>query len=202
MLVLLAVAMVFDSVWAALMVFAALPMALGGVVAAFWITDTAFTREAAVGVILVIGLAVNQAIMLIDSVHGVARREGRRVNGADIVRATRDRSTMIVLVTLTTLASLIPMAWGAATDTMFGAIALATAGGTVAGTIGAMFLLPPILLGFRRGKRRREGSAQGAGVHAADRGSLEGSAEDSARRGVAPLTNRHAHPPAASFTVT
>src|SRR5690606_20351130 len=58
-LVLLAVALVFDSVWATAMVFLSLPMAIGGVVAAFWITGTAFTREAAVGVILVVGLAVN-----------------------------------------------------------------------------------------------------------------------------------------------
>ncbi len=164
-LVLLAVAMVFDSVWAAAMVFLSLPMALGGVVAAFWITETAFTREAAVGVILVIGLAVNQAIMLIDAVLAMSRRAGRPINGADVVRATRDRSTMIVLVTLTTLASLIPMAWGAATDTMFGAIALATAGGTVAGTIGAMFLLPPFLLGLRRFHRRgRKGPPKGPGL--------------------------------------
>ena len=41
------------------MVLLALPMAMGGVFAAFWITRTAFTREAAVGVILVVGLAVN-----------------------------------------------------------------------------------------------------------------------------------------------
>ena len=165
LLVLLSVAMVFDSTWAALMVFISLPIAvIGGVVPAFWISGTAFTREAAVGVILVVGLAVNQAIMLIDAVLATSRRAGRRVNAADIVRATRDRSTMIVLVTLTTLASLVPMAWGEATDTMFGAIALATAGGTVAGTIGAMFLMPPILLGFRRTHgRRRKGPPKGPG---------------------------------------
>ena len=57
-LVLLAVALVFDSWWASAMVFLSLPLALGGVVAAFWATGTAFTREAAVGVILVVGLAV------------------------------------------------------------------------------------------------------------------------------------------------
>ena len=58
-----------------------------------------------------------------------------------------------MLVTLTTLASLIPLAVGAGADDLFGAIALATAGGTVAGTIGAMFLLPPLLLGRRHPRR-------------------------------------------------
>ena len=149
-LVLLAVALVFDSVWAAAMVLLALPMALGGVVAAFWITKTAFNREAAVGVILVVGLAVNHSILLIDAALDARRKGGNRLSITDAMKAATDRVTMIVLVTLTTLASLTPMAWGTKSDQMFGAIALATAGGTVAGTLGVMFLLPPLLLGFRR----------------------------------------------------
>jgi len=155
-LVLLAVALVFDSWWATLMVFLSLPMAIGGVIAAFWVTGTAFTREAAVGVILVVGLAVNQAILLIDAVLAAKRRKGVRATAMDIVHATRDRAGMIVLVTLTTIASLVPMAWGTGSDTMFGAIALATAGGTVAGTLAALWLLPAHLFGRLRPRWRRK----------------------------------------------
>ena len=162
-LVLLAVALVFDSWWASAMVFLSLPMALGGVVAAFWVTDSAFTREAAVGVILVVGLAVNQAILLIDAVLGAKRRHGGRVTGADVVRGARDRSGMIVLVTLTTVASLVPMAWGSASDTLFGAIALATAGGVAAGTIAALWLLPPVLIGTFTFRHRPKGSPRSPG---------------------------------------
>ncbi len=154
-LVLLSVALVFDSVWAAWMVFLSLPIALGGVVAAFWATNSAFTREAAVGVILVVGLAVNQSILLIDAVLAAKRRHGETpATGADVMRAALDRAGMIILVTFTTLASLIPMAWGAASTTLFGAIALATAGGTVAGTIGAMLLMPAFLVGWKARKRK------------------------------------------------
>jgi HAE1 family hydrophobic/amphiphilic exporter-1 len=143
-LVLLTVAIVFDSVWGALMVFLSLPIALAGVVAAFWLTGTAFTREAAVGVILVLGLAAHQSILL---VHGVlARAEWKGSKAWQVIAACRDRAGMITLITLTTLASLVPLALGAGTDDLFGAIALATAGGTVAGTIGAMFLMPPLLI--------------------------------------------------------
>ncbi len=149
-LVLLAVALVFDSWWASAMVFLSLPMALGGVVAAFWLTDSAFTREAAVGVILVVGLAVNQAILMIDAVLVAKRRHGGRATGADVIHAARDRAGMIILVTLTTVASLVPMAWGSATTTLFGAIALATAGGITAGTLAALWLLPPVLVGTLR----------------------------------------------------
>lgn len=153
-LVLLAVALVFDSWWASAMVFVSLWLALAGVSAAFWATGTAFTREAAVGVILVVGLAVNQSILLIDGVLAARRRHGGRATGADVLRAADDRAGMIVLVTLTTVGSLVPMAWGAATDSMFGAIALATAGGTLAGTLGALFMMPAILVGRWPWRRR------------------------------------------------
>ena len=153
-LVLLSVAAVFDSAWGAGMVFASLPMALAGVVVAFWVADAAFTREAAVGVILVVGLAVNQSILLVDAALERRRASANgRLTGAHVYRAALDRSGMIMMVTLTTIASLVPLAVGTSATTLFGAIALATAGGTIAGTVGAMLILPALLAG-RRGKRR------------------------------------------------
>jgi len=139
--------MVFDSVWAAFMVFLSLPLCLAGVAAIFWATKTSFSREAAVGVILVVGLAVNQAILLVDA--ALEKRRTGRLTVDDILHAASDRAGMIMLVTLTTMGSLIPLAVGTDTDNLFGAIALATAGGTVAGTIGALFVVPALLLGRR-----------------------------------------------------
>jgi multidrug efflux pump subunit AcrB len=186
-LVILAVAMVFDSVWAAAMVFLSLPLCLAGVAAVFWITKTSFSREAAVGVILVVGLAVHQAILLVDAALEKRRKvgvsEGGRIVGKsesrneidngtsdlptfrpsdasdrpnnrltvdDVLAAASDRAGMIILVTLTTLASLIPLAVGTNSDSLFGSIALATAGGTVAGTIGALWIVPAYLVSRRR----------------------------------------------------
>lgn len=132
------------------MVFLSLPIALAGVIAAFWAADAAFTREAAVGVILVVGLAVNQSILLVDAALERRRKTGGRLSGAQVYHAALDRSGMIVMVTLTTIASLIPLAVGTSANTLFGAIALATAGGTVAGTIGAMLVVPALLARLRR----------------------------------------------------
>jgi len=158
-LVVLTVALVFDSVWGAALVFLSLPLALSGVAAAFWLFKVAFTREAAVGVILVVGLAVHQSILLIDA--ALVRRRSLRDAGEDyrldagmVLRAAMDRGGMIMLITLASLASLIPLSVGTATDSMFGAIALATAGGTVAGTIGALFVVPLLLVGRRVSKRK------------------------------------------------
>jgi hypothetical protein len=44
-----------------------------------------------------------------------------------------------------------PLAVHTKTTDMFGGIALATAGGTIAGTIGAMFIMPALVcIAFRR----------------------------------------------------
>jgi multidrug efflux pump subunit AcrB len=156
-LVILAVALVFDSVWATSIIFLSLPIALGGVIFAFWVMKAAFTREAAVGVILVIGLAINQAILVTDA--GLQRRRQRALRGApglgknEALRSALDRAGLVILITLTSMAILIPLAVGTSTQDIFGAIALATAGGTVFGTLGAMFVVPALLVG--RQKRRR-----------------------------------------------
>jgi multidrug efflux pump subunit AcrB len=161
-LVILSVAIVFDSVWGAWMVFLAIPLALAGVIAAFWVAKAGFTREAAVGVILVVGLAVNQAILLIDAAlerrraHRDAMRS-RSLGAGEVVRAAVSRSGVIVLVTVTSLASLVPLAAGNGLDNLFGAIALATAGGTVFGTLGAMVVMPAILVGKTRSAPDQEG---------------------------------------------
>ncbi len=160
-LVILAVALVFDSIWATSIIFLSLPIALGGVIFAFWVMKAAFTREAAVGVILVIGLAVNQAILVTDA--GLARRRNRARRGApglgrvEALRSAMDRAGMVILVTLTSMASLIPLAVGTSTQDIFGAIALATAGGTIFGTLGALFVVPALMVG----RKRKQGDGRG-----------------------------------------
>ena len=100
---------------------------------------------------LVVGLAVNQSILLVDAAleRRRAHAEGRLTPGR-VLRSALDRSGMIMMVTLTTIASLIPLAIGTSSSSLFGAIALATAGGTVAGTLGALLVLPAMLAGRRR----------------------------------------------------
>jgi hydrophobic/amphiphilic exporter-1 (mainly G- bacteria), HAE1 family len=158
-LVILAVAVVFDSAWAAGLVFLSLPIAISGVAAIFWATGTPFGREAAVGLILVVGLAVNQTILIVDAAlarrrvpagDGPGRRRWRSLRARDVLAATRDRAGMIVLVSLTTMASLLPLAARTDLDSLFGSIALATVGGTIAGTIGALFVVPALLPGLAR----------------------------------------------------
>jgi hypothetical protein len=84
----------------------------------------------------------------------LARGGSGALHAGDVLRAASDRSGMIVLVTLSALASLAPLSVGTDATTLFGAIALATAGGTLMGTMAALFLLPPLLVGRRLTPRK------------------------------------------------
>lgn len=155
LLVVLAVAFVYDSVQAALVVLAGVPVALAGVALVFLAAGTTFTREAAVGVVLVIGLSVHQSVLMVDALLAVARRPsppaGRQWTGA-VVRAALRRSGMVAGVSLVTLASLVPMAVGEGADALSRLIALATAGGTVGGWAFALLGVPLLVgAGPRRG---------------------------------------------------
>jgi multidrug efflux pump subunit AcrB len=147
-LVLIATATVYDSVWVTVMVLLGLPLAFAGVAGAFLVSDAAFTREAAVGVILVVGLAVNQVVVLADFVRRRRRSGVPRVAAA--LGGAREAAGVVLLTGVATIASLVPLAWGTALDTLFGAIALATAGGTVASTLAALFVLPLVMAGGPR----------------------------------------------------
>jgi preprotein translocase subunit SecF len=152
-LVVLTVALVFDSVWGAAMVFLSLPLALSGVAAAFWMFKVAFTREAAVGVILVVGLAVHQSILLVDA--ALNRRRAHRDSGGDarldagmVLRAARSRASRAI----TCFAGVAHSVGGTDGDS-HSAIAWRRPR-TVAGTVGAMFVMPLLLVGRQLTKRK------------------------------------------------
>ena len=105
---------------------------------------------------------MNQSILLVDAalhrrrrVRADGHRDHRKLDGRDVYWAARDRAGTILLVTFTTLASLLPLAIGTPVDSLFGSIALATTGGTIAGTLGALFVMPLLVLRLRRGRAPR-----------------------------------------------
>jgi HAE1 family hydrophobic/amphiphilic exporter-1 len=62
----MALAALFESVTLPLLVLLAIPMALTGVVGLFWVTDSAFDSSAKIGLVLLFGIVVNNAILLIN----------------------------------------------------------------------------------------------------------------------------------------
>lgn len=150
----LSVAMIFDSVFAGVVALLSVPVAIGGVMASFLASGATFTQEAAVGVILVVGLSVHQAILFIGAVLR-RRRESEaqpmnRTTAQIALRSAVEEFRVILTVTAVTLASVIPLAVGAPEGSLHGAIALATVGGTIAGAFGALLVLPALAPSHRK----------------------------------------------------
>ncbi|MBI4458611.1 MAG: efflux RND transporter permease subunit, partial [Acidobacteria bacterium] len=88
-----------------------IPLAAIGVVLTLLITNTNFSIQAFLGVIMLSGIAVSNAILLVDYTNMLRRRDGLSVFDA-VTLAGRRRLRPILMTTLTTSLALMPMALG------------------------------------------------------------------------------------------
>jgi CzcA family heavy metal efflux pump len=133
-----------------------IPVSLVGIVAALLGAGQGFSITALMGVLMVIGIAVSNGILLVDD---AARRleEGAAAVTA-ILEAARSRFVPIVMTSLATVIGLIPTALGLEHGSEANRpLALAVVGGLTSSTILSLFLIPTIfLLIARRGAAPRD----------------------------------------------
>jgi HAE1 family hydrophobic/amphiphilic exporter-1 len=98
----------FESFLHPFIVLFTIPLALVGVVAGLAVTGTTISVIVLIGPIMLIGIVVNNAIVLIDAVNR-QRRAGLDKRAA-VVRAGHLRLRPILMTTLTTILALLPMA--------------------------------------------------------------------------------------------
>ncbi len=87
------------------------PVAAIGVVAALKLTSTSFSLQAYIGVIMLAGIVVSNAILLVDYTNILRRRDGMPLREA-VELAGRTRLRPILMTTLTTILGLVPMSLG------------------------------------------------------------------------------------------
>jgi hypothetical protein len=83
LLIFMMLAALFESVTAPFLVILAVPMSLVGVVVAFWLTRSSFDSSARIGLILLFGVVVNNAILLVSRFRTEAALALRDRFGAD-----------------------------------------------------------------------------------------------------------------------
>ena len=109
-LVYLVMASQFESLLHPLLILFAVPMALGGSVLGLYITQTHLSVVVFIGLIMLAGIVVNNAIVLVDRINQL-RSEGAQK--LDAIRdAAKSRLRPIMMTTLTTTLGLLPMALG------------------------------------------------------------------------------------------
>lgn len=139
--VFLLMGILFESFVLPFSVLLSIPLAFLGVYWFLYLSGTAMDMMAGIGLVMLVGIVVNHAIVLIDRINQL-RREGLARHEA-ILEAGTQRLRPILMTTLTTICGLIPMAYGGAT---FIGIPYAPLGRTVIGGLTASALLSLIIV--------------------------------------------------------
>jgi len=140
--VFLLMGMLFESVWTPLAILFSVPFAFVGVYWMLWATGTTFEMMAGIGLVILVGIVVNNAIVLIDRVQQY-RQEGEERESA-LLLAGRDRLRPILMTAATTIVGLLPMALGKSgiVGTPYFPLGRAVIGGLLASTALSLLLVP------------------------------------------------------------
>lgn len=140
-----------------LLVFASLPFALVGGVAATLLTGGVLSLGSLVGFVTVLGIAARNGIMLVSHYRHLETEEGQPF-GKDLVsRGSEERLAPILMTALATGLALLPIVVGGNRPghEIEHPLAVVILGGLVTSTILNLFLMPALYLRF--GKSRRDG---------------------------------------------
>jgi CzcA family heavy metal efflux pump len=141
-LVWVVMAVQYESVRNPLVILVSIPLALVGVVLLLWVTGTPLSAPALLGVILLAGIVVNNAILLVEYVEQL-RRERNMPPEEAVVEAGAIRLRPILMTTTTTVLGMLPLAIGIGEGTeMMRPLALAVVGGLSISTVLTLVVIP------------------------------------------------------------
>ncbi|WP_214000886.1 efflux RND transporter permease subunit [Arsukibacterium sp.] len=109
-LVYLVMASQFENLLQPLLILFTVPLAGAGAILGLWLTDTRLSVIVFIGLIMLAGIVVNNAIVLIDRINQL-RHSGVELTEA-IIEGGASRLRPVLMTTLTTVLGLLPMALG------------------------------------------------------------------------------------------
>ncbi len=135
--------LLFNSLTQPFLVMMAIPFGITGVIIAFALHGEPFSFMGIMGIIGLSGVVVNDSLVLVSHVNDL-KRERRGVDIRDIIsEGTADRLRAIIMTTLTTVAALLPLAYGIGGNALFMApMALSLGWGLLFATPLTLVLLP------------------------------------------------------------
>ncbi len=143
----------FESFKDPFIIFFTIPLSFIGVAAIYALTGQSLSMLSILGVLMLVGVIVNNGIVLVDSAN-ILRRGGMSVEEA-CVESARSRLRPILMSTLTTLISLFPMAlFPSEGAELIQPINLTVLGGLGFGTFMTLFAMPAVYCMFNLEKRK------------------------------------------------
>lgn len=140
--VFLLMGILFESFVLPFVIVLSIPFAFLGVYWTLYLTDTAFDVMSGVGLIILVGIVVNNAIVLVDRINVLIRQSTSRDEA--LLEAGRIRLRPIVMTALTTIGGLIPMAIGASeiVGVPYAPLGRTVIGGLITATVLTLFVVP------------------------------------------------------------
>ncbi|MDA0787995.1 MAG: efflux RND transporter permease subunit [Proteobacteria bacterium] len=137
-----------------LIVLFAVPLAIIGVVPTLLVTGTTINMQSLMGVIMLTGIVVNNAIVLVDYINLLRREEGLDIVEA-VRRAGRRRLRPIMMTTTTTVLGLLPLSLGIGVGAEIqAALARVVLGGLLASALVTLVFIPVLYLTCYQGLER------------------------------------------------
>jgi HAE1 family hydrophobic/amphiphilic exporter-1 len=140
-LVFMVLASQFESLLHPFTILLTIPVAVVGSILLFFIMGQTLNIMALIGIIMLVGIAVNNSILLVDRIlqlqkNGVPRKEA-------IQQAGQQRIRPILMTTLTTILALLPLTFGFGESASLRApMALAVIGGLITSTLMSLVVIP------------------------------------------------------------
>ncbi|MFI6086729.1 efflux RND transporter permease subunit [Streptomyces sp. NPDC051218] len=154
----------FRSLVQPLILLVSIPFAATGAIGLLIATDTPMGVPAMIGMLMLIGIVVTNAIVLIDLINQY-RRQGHGVVEA-VIEGGRHRLRPILMTALATIFALLPMALGITGEGGFIAqpLAVVVIGGLITSTLLTLLLVPTLyaMVELRKEKRRAKREAKRA----------------------------------------
>jgi len=144
----------FESFLDPFIIFFTIPLTMIGVIVLYVTTSTNFSLFTAVGLVVLVGVVVNNGIVLVDYTN-LLRRRGMPIHDA-CVEAGGNRLRPILMTTLTTVLGLLPVAFASGEGaSLVQPIAKTVVGGLTAATFLTLYLVPVIYAIFNRMSEKR-----------------------------------------------
>ena len=160
-LVFLVLAGEFGSFTTPLVVMTTVPLAGTGGLFALWLTGQSLNAVSIIGMIVMIGIADNDAVVKLDAIRRF-RALGHSIDDA-VLLGGRQRLRAIAMTSLTTITGVLPLVfgWGSGGE-LYQPLAAGVIGGSVTATLVTFFLMPTAYAVVERWKvRRTEGRKDG-----------------------------------------
>ena len=153
-LVFIVMAAQFESLVDPFIIFISIPSLFIGVVWIYVLTGQTFTLFSAVGVVALVGVVVNNGIVLVDYTNELVKKKTPVFDAC--VLAARKRLRPILMTTLTTIIAMVPMAFfpGEGGD-MMQPIGITMVGGLFSGAVMTLFVTPIMYSVFNKRREKR-----------------------------------------------